>query len=335
MPSENFRGYLVTKSSDGVVAGSVAQLNIADLPPGDVLIRVAYSSLNYKDALAATGHPGVVKQLPHVPGIDAAGVVVESQSAQFTPDQEVLVTSYELGAGRWGGFAEYVRVPGEWVVPLPAGLSLRESMALGTAGFTAAQCVEALLKHGVAPEQGEIVVTGASGGVGSWAVAILYKLGYTIAAVSGKAAAHEYLNQLGAARVLGRTEVDDHGGQPLLKARWAGAVDVAGGNVLATVLRSSKNGGCVTACGLTAGTDLPLTVYPFILRGVTLAGIDSAWCAMPRRRAIWHKLASDWKSDAFDRIVTKTIGLSDVAASVKEILAGNQLGRVLVEPGRA
>ncbi len=326
-----FSAYVVTKSANGQVAAAVSQVPLQDLPPGKVLVRVAYSSLNYKDALAATGHPGVTKKFPHIPGIDAAGEVVESADARFTPGQLVIVTGHELGGGCWGGYAEFIRVPAEWVVPLPQGLSLRESMILGTAGFTAAQCVDGLVGNGISPDRGEIVVTGASGGVGSWAIAILAKLGFQVAAVSGKPSAHDYLKNLGATRILSREQVDDPSGQPLLKGQWSGAVDTVGGTILVTLVRSLQQRGCVTACGMTAGTDLPLTVFPFILRGVRLVGIDSAWCPADKRLEIWHRLATDWKSDHFDQIAQKTIGLSQLGDSVRDILAGQICGRIVVK----
>ncbi len=266
------------KDAAGRVSAEITRRSIDELPAGDVLLRVAYSSLNYKDALALTGHPGVNKVFPHVPGVDAAGIVVASDAPEFRPGDQVIVTGFDMGANRWGGYAEYVRVPREWIVPLPAGLTLRESMMLGTAGFTAGLCVDALQKHQVSPDRGEVVVTGASGGVGSMAVSILAALNYQVTAVTGKTAAHEYLRSLGAARILAREQVDDPSGRPLLSARWAGGVDTVGGNILSTILRSTQHSGCVAACGLAASNALPITVFPFILRAVTLSGIDAAWC---------------------------------------------------------
>jgi putative YhdH/YhfP family quinone oxidoreductase len=332
MPPNTFKCYLITKDTEGNVSGEIAQCSLDELPPGEVLVRVAYSSLNYKDALAATGHPGVNKVFPHVPGVDLAGRVVHSGAYEFVEGDSVLATGFDLGSNRWGGFAEYARVPEDWVVPLPAGLSLRESMILGTAGFTAGLCVDALQKHGVEPERGEIVVTGASGGVGSMAVAILAKLGYHVAAVTGKTTAHEYLKELGAERILGRDHVDDRSGSPMLHAHWAGAVDTVGGNILSTLLRATKHGGCVTACGLTAGDDLKMTVYPFILRGVTLVGIDAAWGPIPLRHQIWQRLADQWKPDELDKMAT-LIDLSDLPPRIDDILAARITGRVVVEIG--
>jgi acrylyl-CoA reductase (NADPH) len=330
---DSFRCFLVEKNAAGQISARVAERPIDDLPAGEVLIRVAYSSLNYKDALAAQGHPGVVRSFPHVPGIDAAGTVEASQAGAFRPGQQVLVTGYELGAPAWGGFAEYIRVPEHWVVPLPEGLSLRESMIYGTAGFTAALSLDALLRHGVAPDQGEIVVTGASGGVGSIAVALLAKAGFQVAAVSGKPSAEPFLRGLGAASVLPRSEVQDASTKPLLGTRWAGAVDTVGGVALATILRSTRRAGCVTACGLVGGVDLKLTVHPFILRGVTLAGIDSAECPMPRRIELWNHLAGDWKPPALDKLASQTVELDGVSEQVERILKGETMGRVLVKLG--
>ena len=331
-PMKTFRCYLVEKQASGEFKASIAERPLDALPEGDVQVEVAWSSLNYKDALSATGNPGVTRKFPHVPGIDAAGTVVESRSEKFQAGQAVLVTSYDLGQNHWGGFAEFVRVPAGWVVPLPAGLSLRESMILGTAGFTAALSLEALEQHGISPEQGDIVVTGATGGVGSLAVALLAKNGYSVTAVTGKPSATAFLLEtLGAKRVVSREEVDDRSGKPLLSARWAGAIDTVGGNTLATLVRSTQRGGCVAACGLVGGVDLPLSVLPFILRGVTLAGIDSAECPYPKRVEIWNKLAGPWKLSLLDTL-SEEVNLTGLSGKIDQILGGQILGRVLVKP---
>lgn len=328
MPAESFRCYLVTK--DGKQArGEVTERPISDLPDGDVLVRVAWSSLNYKDALSATGHPGVTKKFPHVPGIDAAGTVVESRSADWKRGDEVIVTSYDLGQNTWGGFGQYIRVPAGWVVRRPHGLSARASMILGTAGFTAALSLLALVEHGIQADAGEVVVTGASGGVGSLAVALLAQAGYRAVASTGKQSAGELLRQLGAARVVGREEVLDTSEKPLLPTRWAGAIDTVGAHTLTTILRSLNRGGCVAACGLVGGTDLPLTIYPFILRGVELIGIDSAECPSHRRLQVWQKLAGDWKLDKLDLLASE-ITLEQVPEQVDNILRGQLVGRVVV-----
>ena len=309
----------------------VESLSRDDLPEGDVLIEVAYSSLNYKDALACQAHPGVVRSLPHVPGIDCAGSVVESRSPSFQPGDKVLVTGYELGTTHWGGYAAYVRVPSDWVVPLPTGLSLEEAMTLGTAGFTAAQCVAALEFHGIQPHHGRVAVTGATGGVGSLAIGLLAKLGYEVAAITGKPEQASMLQELGAVEILPREAVDDNSNKPLLKSQWAGAVDTVGGNALATLLRSTSHRGCVAACGLAASHDLPLTVYPFILRGVTLTGIDSAQCPRGPRLQIWQRLASEWRLENLDKLARR-ITLADVPRAAATMLSGQTFGRTLVLP---
>jgi acrylyl-CoA reductase (NADPH) len=326
-----FPAYLVKRDSGGLVTASVAAVTQDELPAGDVLIRVAYSSLNYKDALASQGHPGVVRAFPHVPGIDCAGTIAESASDEWRPGDEVLVTGYELGAGQWGGFAEYVRVPAEWVVRLPAGLSGREAMIYGTAGFTAAQCATAIVQHGIEPGRGPVVVTGATGGVGCLSIAILAKLGYEVAAVTGKRDKHDWLRRIGANTILGREEVMDDSDRPLLGSRWAAAVDTVGGIPLATVLRSMQHRGCVAACGLVAGADLELTVYPFILRGVTLAGIDSAKCPRPQRLEMWQKLAGPWRIDRLHELASE-VTLDELPNSIEKILAGQIVGRTIVVP---
>lgn len=329
--SASFPGFMVRKASDGQVTARIESLSVNDLPAGDVLIRVAYSALNYKDALATQGHPGIVRSFPHVPGIDCAGAVVESASRDYRPGDEVLVTGYELGAGHWGGFAAYVRVPADWVVARPNGLSLREAMIYGTAGFTAAQCVTAIVDRGISPERGPVVVTGATGGVGSLSVAILAKLGYEVTAVTGKTEQHDWLRRLGAQSFLSRDEVIDTTNRPLLPARWAAAIDTVGARPLATIVRSIDHRGCVAACGLVAGTELVLNIYPFILRGVTLAGIDSAMCPRPERLAMWQKLAGPWKPDRLDEIAEEAT-LDELPDRIQRILAGQIVGRTLVVP---
>lgn len=327
--NSHFRCHLVTKDSVGIFSGQVVLEPLANLPTGDVLLRVQYSSLNYKDALAATGHPGVARKFPHVPGIDAVGTVVESNSPECRPGDAAIVTSYELGVSRWGGWAEYIRVPAEWVLPLPAGLSPREAMILGTAGLTAAMSAESLAQHGVRPDSGEVVVTGATGGVGSLSVMLLARLGYQVTAVTGKPDWQERLKAWGAAHVVGREEVNDTSGKPLLATRWAGAVDTVGGQTLSTLLRQTNNNGCVCACGLVGGADLSTSVYPFLLRGVTLAGIDSAYCSRERRLALWDRLATDWKIAGLESVATQ-VSLDEIGTQVPRILAGQIAGRVVV-----
>lgn len=329
--AESFPCYLVRRDAAGKVSARVEATTVDALPEGQVVVRVEYSSLNYKDALASQGHPGVVRQFPHVPGIDCAGAVVESESSDFEPGDEVLITGYELGAGHWGGFAAFVRVPAEWIVRMPSGLSARAAMTYGTAGFTAAQCVTAIVERGIDPKRGPVVVTGATGGVGSLAVAILAKLGYEVAAVTGKADRHDWLRQIGAKQILDREEVVDESDTPLLASRWAAAIDTVGGKPLATILRSMKYRGCVAACGLVAGPELLTTVYPFILRGVTLAGIDSAKCPRPLRLEMWQKLSGPWRVDNLEAFASEAT-LDDLPDRIEKILAGQIIGRTLVLP---
>jgi acrylyl-CoA reductase (NADPH) len=331
MPPDMFRCYLVTKYGKQA-RGEVTERPLSELPDGDVLVRVAWSSLNFKDALSATGHPGVTKKFPHVPGIDAAGTVVDSRSPDWKRGDEVIVTSYDLGQNTWGGFGQFIRVPASWVVRRPHGLTARESMVLGTAGFTAALCLLALAEHNIRAGDGEVVVTGASGGVGSLAVALLAHAGYRAVASSGKSSAHELLRQLGAVNIVGREEVDDASDKPLLAMRWGGAIDTVGGRTLATIIRSMHRGGCVAACGLVGGVDLPLTVYPFILRAVELIGIDSAECPHDRRVQVWQKLAGDWKLDKLDLVATE-VTLAELPQQIEKILHGQVTGRVVVNLG--
>jgi alcohol dehydrogenase len=322
-----FDALWVEEQADGVFRRTVVQRAVDDLPPGELLIRVHFSSLNYKDALSANGNRGVTRKYPHTPGIDAAGVVVESAAAGFQPGDEVIVIGYDLGMNTPGGFGGYIRTPAAWAVQRPAGLTLRESMALGTAGFTAAQCVEALLAHDLGA--GEVLVTGATGGVGSVAVALLSKLGRHVAAATGKPEEADYLHSLGAHTVIPRSEVDDASGKLLLRERWAGVVDTVGGNILATALKGTRYGGAVAACGNVASPALELTVYPFILRGVKLLGIDSVNPPIAARRALWARLAGEWKLAALAQLARETT-LAGVNAEIDAMLLGQQRGRVVV-----
>ena len=327
--ADDLKCYCVTRNGDQVSSG-ITRRPISELPAGDVLIQVRYSSLNYKDALAATGNPGVVRKFPHVPGIDASGIVVESSQADLPPGTEVVVTGRELGVERWGGWAEYIRVPAAWVLKRPHGLTLEEAMILGTAGFTAAQSLLAVRSHGIRPDSGEIVVTGATGGVGSLAVKLFAAQGYKVVAVSGKADRIEWLKAQGASEVIDRAAFVDASKRPLLPSRWAGAVDTVGGETLATVIRSTSHRGCVAACGVVGGAELPLTVFPFILRGVTLAGIDSAWCPDDRRRVIWELLSTTWKLKELTSLA-EHVDLDDVNSAVERILNGHIAGRIVVQ----
>jgi len=329
MDSKTFKAMVVQETPDGKYTRRIAEKSLDDLPAGEVLVRVHYSSLNYKDGLSATGHRGVTKHYPHTPGIDAAGVVEESLSEAFQPGDEVIVTSYDLGMNTPGGFGQYIRVPAGWVVPLPENLSPKESMAYGSAGLTAGFCILKLQEHGVTPERGEILVTGATGGVGSFAVAMLAKIGYQVAAVTGKMEEKQFLIDLGAKEVISRDEATDTSGKPLLKGRWAGVVDSVGGEILATAIRSTKLHGAVTCCGNVASPDLQINVYPFILRGISLVGIDSQNCPMNIRRQTWEKIAGEWKLDNLNR-QTSVCSLEELDSQIDRILAGKQKGRVIV-----
>ena len=328
MKKQSFKALVVAEAGEKQFTRGIQERTLDDLPQGKVVIRVHYSSLNYKDALSATGNRGVTRKYPHTPGIDAAGIVVEAADCAFKSGDQVLVTSYDLGMNTSGGYGQYIRVPADWVVPLPAGLSLRESMIFGTAGFTAGMSVEALIAR-IRQEDGEVLVTGATGGVGSIAVAILAGLGYRVVAASGKAEAHDFLRGLGALRIIGREEAVDGSGRPLLKGRWAGVVDTVGGDILATAIKTTHPSGIVTCCGNVASPDLPLTVFPFILRGVCLQGIDSQNCPMDQRRRVWEKLAGEWKIKQLGGLC-REITLDQLDENITLILQGKQRGRVLV-----
>ena len=330
MADDKFRALVVRETQAGGFEACIEQRCLSDLPPAELLIQVHYSSLNYKDAMSAHGNKTISKQYPHTPGIDAAGVVVQSLSPEVSVGDEVIVTGYDLGMNTPGGFGEYIRVPASWVIPLPAGMNLRTSMAYGTAGLTAGLCVLRLLEHGIEAGSGPIVVTGASGGVGSLALALLAKLGYHVSAISGKTDAKEYLLALGADHVVDRGEIDDDSNKPLLRQQWAGAVDTAGGNILATVIKSIHYGGAVSCCGLVASPVLQTTVYPFILRGVTLYGIDSAQCPRTRRLHVWQQLSQAWRLHSLEQIVHE-IALADLLPEIEAMLAGRHRGRALIK----
>lgn len=324
--TEPFKALQVTEA-DGRFEIAVIDKFVAQLPAGEVLIKVQYSSLNYKDALSASGNKGVTRQYPHTPGIDAAGEVVSSTVDAWKAGDKVIVTGFDLGMNTSGGFQEYIRVPAKWVIALPEGLTLRESMIYGTAGFTAALSVQALLKAGIKPADGKVVVTGASGGVGSIAVAILSKLGYQVTAVSSKSAA--FLQSLGAVEVIPRSEVDDASGKVLLKPRFAAGVDTVGGNVLTTIVKSLQYGGVVTACGMVNGNNLPLTVFPFILKGVQLLGIDSVEYPAEQRAEVWAAMATVWKPAQLAQLANE-IPLEKVEEHIRIILEGKVQGRTVV-----
>ena len=322
--------YVEKVSPDDSAVRTIRTLPMDEIQANRVRIKVEYSSLNYKDALCATGHPGVARNLPIVPGIDAAGHVVESKSDQFKKGDAVMVFHAAFGTAENGGMSQFIDVPADWVYPIPAQLNSRTAMIYGTAGFTAAQCIDQLQKHDIRPDVGEIIVSGATGGVGIVSVAMLSKLGYTVVASSGKPEKFDWLKELGASDVIGRAELDDQTDRPLLTGRWGGAVDTVGGNTLPTILRSTKPQGCVTACGLVGGIDLNMSVYPFILRGVTLQGVDTAGISPKYRREIWQKIATDWMIDTLDELEIET-DLDNVETKIEEILAGKIAGRVIVK----
>lgn len=326
-----FRAMVVTEGEDKTFTREITQKEINDLPEGDVIIKVEYSSLNYKDALSATGNKGVSRYYPHTPGIDAAGSVVESSDPKFTAGEEVLITGYDLGMNHSGGYQEYIRVPANWIVKLPENLTLRESMVYGTAGFTAALSCYKMINNGVKPEDGPVLVTGASGGVGSIAVSILTKSGYDVIAVNGIKDEKDYLLELGAKEVISIEEADDKSGRPILKPRWAGAIDTVAGNILSTAIKTTKYGGSVTCCGNVGSAELESSIYPFILNGVSLLGIDSVNCPVDTRMAVWNKIASDWKLDYLDKITTELPNLEALDERIDLILQGKNRGRAIVK----
>ena len=313
---------------DGEFKREIIEKEINDLPEGDLIINVKYSSLNYKDALSASGNKGVTREYPHTPGIDAAGIVVEDKSGTYKKGDKVIVTGYDFGMNTDGGFEEYIRIPAAWAVKLPENISLRESMIYGTAGFTAALSVYKLLEADVDKEN--ILVTGASGGVGSFACAILAKIGYKVTAATGKSGARYYFNNLGVENVIDRKEVDDDSGRMLLKEKWDGVIDTVGGNMLTTAIKSTKYDGAVTCCGNVASAKLDLSVYPFILRGVSLFGIDSVQCKRELREDVWQKISSDWKVDKLEEFSTEVL-LEDLNEQIENMLDGNSKGRVIVK----
>jgi len=323
-----FKGILIEKDEAGYRA-AVTDIDEAQLPDGDVTVRVSHSTLNYKDGLAITGRGPVVRKFPMVPGIDLVGTVETSSHADYRAGDRVLLNGWGVGEGHWGGLAQKARLNGDWLVPLPEAFTPQQAMAIGTAGYTAMLCVLALEKHGVTPEQGEIVVTGAAGGVGSVAVTVLAMLGYRVVAVSGRPAEAEYLKNLGAVEVLDRAAFSAPG-KPLARERWAGAVDVVGSHTLANVCASTKYRGVVTACGLAGGMDFPATVAPFILRGVTLAGIDSVMCPRADRLVAWQRLGRDLDLGKLG-LITHEIGLAEAIPTATRLLDGEVRGRVVVD----
>ena len=324
-----FHALLLTKTEDGKTHAALTHLETSQLPEGEVRVDVAYSTLNYKDALAITGKGPVVRKFPLVPGIDLVGTVEVSSHPDCAVGDAVVLNGWGVGEAHWGGLAQKARLKGDWLVPLPRQFSPQQAMAIGTAGYTAMLCVLALEKHGVMPDKGEILVTGAAGGVGGVAVAVLAKLGYTVVGVTGRAEEVDYIKGLGASEVLERAAFASPG-KPLARERWAGAVDVVGSHTLANVCASMKYRGVVTACGLAGGMDFPASVAPFILRGVTLAGIDSVMCPRPDRLEAWRRLGSDLDVVKLG-VIAHEIGLDEAIPTAVRLLDGQVRGRVVVD----
>ena len=323
----NYRA-LVVSERDGTFIQTIKEVNTSNLPAGDVLIRVLYSSLNYKDALSATGNKGVTKKYPHTPGIDACGVIINSESNHFAPGDKVIVSGYDLGMNTAGGFGEYIRVTSAWVVKLPEGLSPKEAMIIGTAGFTAGISISRLTEL-VKPVDGKIIVTGATGGVGSVALSILSQLGYQTVAVSGKETEYPYLESLGAGEIISRNNFLNLEKKPVLSAKYAGGIDTVGGPILENILKTLMPLGAVTTCGSVASAELNMSVFPFILRGISLIGISAQNYPMHLRTKLWNKLANEWKPDNLLKIYTE-IPLNKLPEAIPEILNGRLKGRTLV-----
>lgn len=326
---QKFRAFIVEKTDDHFSA-KTKTITLNDLPEGNVIIKVQYSSVNYKDGLASIPNGKIVRSYPFVPGIDLAGVVVSSQDSRFHEGDEVIATSYEIGVSHYGGYSEYARIPGDWIVPLPEGLSLKEAMVYGTAGFTAALSVHRLEENGLTPNSGKVLVTGATGGVGSIAVAILAKRGYHVVASTGKESEHAFLKDIGAKEIVTREEIYGEKIKPLDKQLWAGAVDPVGGKTLAAILSKMTYNGSVSVSGLTGGTDVSTTVFPFILRGINLLGIDSVYCSMETRKVIWQRMASDFKPDGLLETIKNEVTLDELPHSLSLILKGEMRGRTIV-----
>ena len=322
----NFKALLTEDTKEGFVS-NVKERSFDDLPDGDVLIKVAFSSLNYKDALSASGNKGVSRNYPHSPGIDAAGVVEQSTTSDFLEGDEVIVTGYDLGMNTSGGFSEYIRVPKEWIIKKPDNLSLEESMAYGTAGLTAGLCVRKILQSGIKPEDGEVFVTGATGGVGIIAVMLLAKLGFNVVAITGKDDQTDLLLSLGAKEIINRSEFEGEMKSPLAKPRWAGGVDAVGSDILSNLITATHQRAAIACCGMVGGVNLNTSIFPFILRGLSLLGIDSAETLIEVKKEIWNNFASDWKLEKINDQI-KDVGLEELSSEIEKILKGKQVGRV-------
>jgi acrylyl-CoA reductase (NADPH) len=327
--TDNYKA-LVLSESDGKVGNEIQELTSNDLPDGDVLVRVEYSGVNYKDGMVVNGIGGLVRNYPHVPGIDFAGVVEASSHSRYAAGDKVVLTGWRVGEVHWGGYSQKARVNGDWLVPLPEGLSTKQAMAVGTAGLTSMLCVMALENHGLTTSDGPVLVTGAAGGVGSVAVSILARLGYEVGASTGREAQHEYLKSLGATTIVARSDLSEPNKRPLESETWVGAIDTVGSTTLARVLAQVKYGGSVAACGLAGGPKLEVTVLPFLLRGVNLLGVDSVMQPFENRVRVWDRIASDLPHDKLEEM-TEVIGLSGVAEAASSILSGQVRGRLVVE----
>lgn len=325
-----FQAFVVRENEDGTFSRQIEEKNISELPEGEVLIKVAYAALNYKDALSSSGHKGITRNYPHTPGVDACGTVVSSETEDFKEGDKVIVTSYDFGMNTSGGFQEYIRVPAKWPVKLPENMTLEECMVLGTGGFTAALSLYKMEQNDQNPEMGPILVTGSTGGVGSMAVAILSQNGYEVIAASGKQEAHDYLKELGATKIISRAETNDESGRPLLRSQWAGAIDTVGDNTLATCIKACGRNGSIAVCGLVESPKLETTVYPFILNGVNVLGIETAETPRSIRLKIWELLANKWKPKHLDKI-KRIISLNELEGYIQAMLEGKSKGRVLVK----
>ena len=320
-----------TQETESGFSNSIESLSIADLEENDLLIKVSYSSLNYKDALSASGNKGVTRNYPHTPGIDAVGEVVKSNSSDFKDGDKIIVTGYDLGMNTYGGFGQYISIPATWAISLPNELSEAEAMSIGTAGLTAGLCVRKLLQNDLTPDSGDVLVTGASGGVGSVAVMVLSKLGFNVVALTGKQDQVDYLESLGASSVIIRSQMEEQG-KPLQKGIYQGGVDTVGGNILSNFISQTSQRGAITCCGNVASDKLETSIFPFILRGVTLIGIDSAESLLEVKKEIWNNFSNDWKIDL--EKITKEVYLESLSDEVEKILKGNQVGRIRVNLGK-
>jgi putative YhdH/YhfP family quinone oxidoreductase len=329
MEDINYKAF-VTKESDDGFTNSIEDLSTSKLQSNDLLVKVSYSSLNYKDALSASGNKGVTREYPHTPGIDAVGKVVESNSSDFKVGENIVVTGYDLGMNTYGGFGQYISIPADWAISLPKELSEAEAMSIGTAGLTAGLCVRKLLMNDLAPDSGDVLVTGASGGVGSVAVMILSKLGFRVTALTGKTDQIDYLESLGASSIIMRNEMEEQG-KPLQKGLYQGGVDTVGGSILSNFISQTSQRGAITCCGNVAGDKLQTSVFPFILRGVSLIGIDSAESLLEVKKEVWNNFSKDWKIDL--EKITKEVRLDSLSDEVEKILKGEQVGRIRVNLG--